>query len=92
MSDVSDSLAQFHHVPFRVELELGRIALDIQTILRLREGDVLRTNQPAGAGVRLLAGGVEIATADIVTVKEKAAARITTVAIPPARGDQRGNP
>lgn len=79
MSDPSNGLDRFHHLPFRVEIELGRITLDIETILRLREGDVLRTSQKAGAPARVMVAGVELGSADIVTVKDRAAARIAKI-------------
>ena len=91
MSDSSNDLARFHDVPLQVELQLGSIALDVQTILRLREGAVLKTSQAAGSGVRVLAGGVDIAGADILNANGKAAARITSITAPQARGGQRGN-
>lgn len=79
MPDVPDSLERFHELPFPIELELGRIALDIESILKLQEGDVLRTDRAAGAPVALLAGGVRVAVADLVNVKDKAAARINRI-------------
>jgi flagellar motor switch/type III secretory pathway protein FliN len=79
MADVPDSLERFHDLPFPIEVELGRIAIDIESVLGLQEGDVLRTERPAGAPLPVLAGGVRVAFADLVTMKDKVAARITRV-------------
>lgn len=79
MTDVPESLERFHDLPFPIELEVGRIALDLESVLRLQEGDVLRTGRAAGAPLPVLAGGVRVALADLVTIKDKVAARITRV-------------
>jgi flagellar motor switch/type III secretory pathway protein FliN len=79
MADVPDNLARFHEVPFPIELELGRIAVDLESVLRLKEGDVWRTDLAAGAPLPVLAGGVRIAFADLVTIKNKVAARINRI-------------
>ncbi len=92
MSDNPENLERFNHIPFPVELELGRIDLDLQSILRLREGDELRTTQSAGVPVRVFAGGVEFAVADLVTVENKVAARIAKISLRTVRGGDDGNP
>lgn len=92
MSDTPENFDRFDHVPFPVELELGRIQLDLESILRLREGDELRTDRPSGVPVRVFAGGVEFALADLVTVQDKVAARITKISMRAVRGGNDGNP
>jgi len=92
MSDIPENLERFDHVPFPVELELGRIDIDLESILRLREGDELRTTQSASLPVRVFAGGVEFALADLVTVEDKVAARIAKISVPTVRGGDDGNP
>lgn len=79
MADLPDSIERFHDVPFPIELELGRIAVDLESVLRLKEGVVLRTDLAAGAPLPVVAGGVKIALADLVTIKNKVAARINRV-------------
>jgi len=91
MSQDRAALERFEHVPFRVELELGRIVVDVQTMLRLAEGDVLRTGQRVGSGMRVLAGGVHLGAADMISINNRAAARITSIAALPNRGGQRGD-
>ena len=92
MSDTTDTLDRFQHVPFLIELELGRLALDLESILRLREGDVLPIDQQAGVPLRVLAGGIELGFADLVTSENQVAARITRISQLPASGGHHGNP
>lgn len=92
MSETPENLERFDHVPFPVELELGRIDIDLESILRLREGDELRTSQSVGQPVRVFAGGVQFALADLVTVEDKVAARIAKISMHTVRGGEDGNP
>ena len=91
MSDIDVDLARFHRVPLLVELELGCLALNLESILRLREGDVLRIGQPAGSPLRVLAGGVELGFADLVSLENQVAARITRVSSQQSSGGPHGN-
>ena len=91
MSDIDANLARLHRVPLLVELELGRLALDLESILRLREGDVLRIDQPAGVPLRVLVGGVELGFADLVTMENQVAARITRISTPQSSGGPHGS-
>lgn len=92
MSDIDVRLARFHRVSLPVELELGHVVLDLQSILRLREGDVLRMDQPEGAPIRVLVGGVELGFADLVTLKDRVAARIARISNRQSPGAPNGNP
>jgi len=78
MSDDSANLDRYQNLPFAVEVELGSVAVGLEHLLRLREGDLLRTDLPAGAPVSVTAGGVTVGAAELISVKEKAAARIVT--------------
>ena len=80
MSDASTPFDRFNHVPLLIEVELGRVALDLQSVLKLHEGDILRIDQQAGLPLRVLAGGVEVGFADLVTLENQVAARITRIA------------
>lgn len=85
------SLDRFQHVPLVVELELGRIVLSLESILRLREGDVLRAGHAAGDPLRLVAGGVELGYADLMTSDEQVSARITRLTKPETSGGPSGS-
>ena len=92
MSEVATKFDRYHHVPLLIEVELGSVALDLQTILKLREGDVLRIEQPLGVPLRVLAGGIEVGFADLVVMDNQVAARITRISQVQAMGGPNGNP
>lgn len=75
----SDVLQRFEDLPFPVEIELGTLVLTIGEIFELREGTVLRTDHPAGAPFTLRAGGVEVATAEVVVVDDSVSVRINKI-------------
>jgi len=75
--NASEALQRFEDLPFPAEVELGSLVMTIGEILELREGAVLRTDQPAGAPVALQVGGVDLATADVVVVDDSLSIRIT---------------
>ena len=66
-----------------VELELGTLSLSLANALALEEGAVLRTNQAAGAPLRVNAGGVELASAEAVVLNDKLCVRIAKIAEKP---------
>ena len=75
----SEVLQRFGDLPFVLELELGTLAISIREIFDLREGKVLRTDHPAGAPFRLLAGGVTLAEAEVVIVADSVSIRINKI-------------
>ena len=79
----SQLLERFEELPFAVEVELGQAVMTIGEIFGLQEGAVLRTNHPAGEPFTLRAGGVDLATADIIVVDGAMAARISKMAEKP---------
>jgi len=85
----SDVLQRFGELPFGVELELGTLALTIREIFELREGTVLRTNHPAGAPFPMFAGGVPVAEAEVVVVRDRVSVRVQKLLqdTPAAGGD-----
>ena len=91
MSEIAPTFDRFHHVPLLIEVELGHIALSLENILRMREGDVLNIHEPTGIPLRVLAGGVELGFADLVTVEHQVAARITRISQLQTTGGQSGD-
>jgi len=91
MSDTA-KFDRYHHVPLLIEVELGSVALDLQNILKMREGDVLRIDQAVGVPLRVLAGGVELGFADLVIMDNRVAARITRISQLQQAGAPYGNP
>ena len=84
MSDDNANLDRFQSLPIPVELELGHVDAGLESILKLREGDVIRTDVAAGSPLAVKAGGVTVGEAELIAVKEKAAARIVSAG---PRGD-----
>ena len=78
--DIQDIPPYIGDLTLDVELELGTLSLSLANALALEEGAVLRTNQAAGAPLRLNAGGVELASADAVVLNEKLCVRIAKIA------------
>jgi len=74
--DPAQLLHRFEELPFAVEVEVGQLVMTIGEIFELQEGAVLRTNHPAGEPFTLRAGGVDLATADIIVVDGVMSARI----------------
>jgi flagellar motor switch protein FliN/FliY len=86
----SDVLQRFGDLPFGVELELGTLALTIGEIFELNEGTVLRTDHPAGAPFPMFAGGVPLAEAEVVVVRDRVSVRVQQMLqnTSPAGGDR----
>lgn len=78
--DIQDIPPYIGDLTLDVELELGTLSLSLGNALALAEGAVLRTNQVAGAPLRVNAGGVELASADAVVLNEKLCVRIAKIA------------
>ena len=76
----SQILERFEELPFAVEVELGQLVMTIGEIFDLQEGAILRTDHPAGEPFTLRAGGVDLATADIIVVDGAISARINKMA------------
>jgi flagellar motor switch/type III secretory pathway protein FliN len=74
--NAADILQRFDSLPFQLEVELGTLTMSIGEIFDLQEGTVLRTGHPAGTPFTLRAGGVELATAQIVVLDNCVSVRI----------------
>ena len=72
----SELLQRFEGLPFQVELELGSLTMTIGEIFDLHEGAVLRTDHPAGTPFLLRAGGVDLATAQVIVLDNCVSVRI----------------
>lgn len=92
MSDIASKFERYHHVPLLIEVELGRVAMDLQSILKLQEGDVFNIDKAVGVPLRVFAGGVEVGFADLVILENQVAARITRISQLQATGGPNGNP
>ena len=77
--NTTEILQKFEALPFPVEVELGTLTATIGEIFGLKEGKVLQTNHPAGVPFKLLVGGIELASAEVVVVEKSVSARVNAL-------------
>jgi flagellar motor switch protein FliN/FliY len=71
-------------VPCRVEFVLGTCRVSVRDCLQFERDTVVPLDQPAGADLELRAGGVRMATGEVVVVDDRAGLRINQI-LPPSR-------
>jgi flagellar motor switch/type III secretory pathway protein FliN len=74
--DNSDVLQRFAELPFPIEVELGNLTLTIGEIFDLSEGMILKTDHSDGAPFTLRAGGAELASVEVVVVRDSLSVRV----------------
>jgi flagellar motor switch/type III secretory pathway protein FliN len=74
--DNSDVLQRFGELSFPIEVELGSLKLSIGEIFDLREGVILTTDHPDGAPFTLRAGGAELASVEVLVVRNSLSVRV----------------
>jgi len=74
--DNSEVLQRFAELPFPIEVEVGNLSLTVGEILELREGMILTTDHPSGAPFTLRAGGAELASVEVVVVRDSLSVRV----------------
>jgi flagellar motor switch protein FliN/FliY len=74
--DNSEVLQRFAELPFPIEVEVGNLSLTVREILELREGMILTTDHPSGAPFTLRAGGAELASVEVVVVRDSLSVRV----------------
>lgn len=79
-------LQRFAEVPFPIEVEVGTLSLTVGEIFELREGMVLETDHTAGAPFTLRAGGAELASAEVVVVRNSLSVRVQNMLSPKTNG------
>ena len=72
-------------IPLLVTVELGRVKLPIQDLLKLGEGSVVELNKLVGEPLEVLVNGKAVARGEVVVVNEKFALRLTDIAQPHER-------
>jgi flagellar motor switch/type III secretory pathway protein FliN len=77
--DNSDVLQRFAELPFPIEVELGNLTLTIGEIFGLSEGMVLATDHPDGAPFTLRAGGAELASVEVVVIRNSLSVRVRSM-------------
>jgi flagellar motor switch protein FliN len=76
-------------IPLLVTVELGRARFPIQDLLKIGEGSVMELNKLVGEPLDVLVNGKPVARGEVVVVNEKFALRLTDIAQPNERLNQR---
>jgi flagellar motor switch/type III secretory pathway protein FliN len=84
--DNSEVLQRFAELPFPIEVEVGNLTLTVGEILELREGMILETDHASGAPFTLRAGGAELASVEVVVVRNSLSVRVQNMLLPKANG------
>ena len=71
------SLGSFADVPVFVEVELDRMSISLEQILRLDIGSVLRMSRSAGENIDIRVAGTLLGFGEIVVIEERIGVRIT---------------
>jgi flagellar motor switch protein FliN/FliY len=74
------ALEQTRHladVPIDIEVELGRRAMTVKSILALDAGSVIKMSRSAGENIDILAGGKVVGSGEIVVIEDNFGVRIT---------------
>lgn len=79
-------LQRFAELPFPVEVELGNLTLTIGEIFDLSEGMILQTDHPDGAPFTLRAGGAELASVEVVVIRNSLSVRVSSMLQKPKQG------
>ncbi len=77
--DNSEVLQRFAELPFPMEVEIGKLSLTVGEVLELREGTILTTDHPSGAPFTLRAGGAELASVEVVVVRDSLSVRVQSM-------------
>ena len=72
-------------IPLEISVELGRINVVLQDLLRLGQGSVLQLNKMVGDSVDVLANRRPIAKAEVVEINDHYGVRITEIKTPEER-------
>ena len=86
-ADARRTLDTLLDVPLNVTIELGRSRMQVDQILRLKEGSVVELDKLAGDPVDILANGVPVARGEVVVLNDNFCIRITDILSPEARLD-----
>jgi flagellar motor switch protein FliN/FliY len=77
---VAIDIGLFDHISVQVQVTLGQAALDLGAIMRMREGDQIKTERRVDQPVDVLVNGNVVARGELVVVDDYFGVRITQVA------------
>ena len=64
-------------VPLEISVELDRVVMTVEQVLRLDQGSVIKMNRSAGENIDILVGGSLVAFGEIVIIEATMGVRIT---------------
>lgn len=64
-------------VPLEISVELDRVIMTMDQVLRLEQGSVIKMNRSAGENIDILVGGSLVAFGEIVIIEATMGVRIT---------------
>jgi len=77
--------SQLRDIPLSVGVRVGRAKLSLQSVIELRDGQLVELDRDVGAPVDVLANGVIVARGEIVEVNEEYGVRILELVVGPAK-------
>jgi flagellar motor switch protein FliN/FliY len=72
-----EEIAPLGEVPVDIEIELDRLVMTTQEVLRLEEGSVISTMRSAGENIDIYIGGVLCGSGEVVVIENTLGVRIT---------------
>jgi len=83
--NLPSNLEALMHVPLEVSVELGRVKMPLNMIVRMGRGSVVKLQKDADSLVDILANGAVFARGEVVKADGKLGVRITDVVSPAER-------
>jgi len=72
-----EEIAPLGEVPVDIEIELDRLVMTTQEVLRLDAGSVIGTTRSAGENIDIYIGGVLCGSGEVVVIENTLGVRIT---------------
>lgn len=73
----SEEIQHCGDVPLEISVELDRVVMTVEQVLRLEQGSVIKMNRSAGENIDILVGGTLVAFGEIVIIEATMGVRIT---------------
>lgn len=76
------NIKRFDDVQLKISIELGRVAMTIGEVVKMKEGTILETEKLSGQAMEILVNGKLFGRGEVVVVGENLAVRITELEKP----------
>ena len=73
----ADEIAFCGDIPLELHIELDKVTMTLDQVLRLEAGSVIKMNRSAGENINITVGGAPIAYGEIVIIEATMGVRIT---------------